>query len=378
MKKYLSIFLPFLIVISVLSTVWVSREAFLKKYDPNYWQSQYENSEWAKGWDAPVTIGDADLYAYAGWRQINGDDPTKINPEMPPLGKYFLGLSILIFNNQNLPSLFFGLVLLMLTYLISKAVLGEGWLKFVPVFLLSYDTLFRENLSISMLDMPLAAFTALAFYFLILAQKKPRLYFLAAASLGAVASTKMYLAGFALTGAVFAYLLIISFLFRRKNVLWFLISIPAFLLVYFGSYSIYFLKGHNLLDFKYLHFWVRHFARVDVTNYPQFEIFRILLLGRWKTWWGGSGIVSANVWNPLWTAGLLVAFFVAYFGLKEKKHNVLLLIVWIFSYLAMYSVGVPYPRYLLPILPAIYIILIFGVEKLSSLSKWKYLKNIKT
>lgn len=377
MKKYLPFILTALIAFIFLGQVFVSREMYLKKYDADFWQTRYEQSGWAKGWEAPGTIGDAELYAYAGWRQIKGDDPTKINTEMPPLGKYFLGLSILIFKNQYLPSVAFGLVFLWLTFLVARKILkGVVW-ALVPVFLLSLDKLFREDLATSMLDLPFAVFVALSFYFLIKGRENCRWYIALAASLGAVSATKMYLAGFGLTAAVTLYLVFLFLVFRYRDIFWFLISFPAFLLVYFGSYTVYFSGGQSLLDFKYLHFWIRHFARVQVTNYPKFEILRILYLGKWKTWWGGSGIVAVDAWNPLWTAGGILAPLAGIFGLLKKNLNLLILCLWILTFLGMYSFGVPYPRYLMPILPAIYILLVFAIMRLVEVKVWRNLRSIK-
>src|SRR4030042_4934961 len=152
MKKYLPFILTALIAFIFLGQVFVSREMYLKKYDADFWQTRYEQSGWAKGWEAPGTIGDAELYAYAGWRQIKGDDPTKINTEMPPLGKYFLGLSILVFKNQFFASLLFGILLLLTTFLISRKVIKDFSWALVPVLFLSLDKLFRGDLAVSMLD----------------------------------------------------------------------------------------------------------------------------------------------------------------------------------------------------------------------------------
>ena len=101
-------------------------------------------------------MGDPELYAYAGWRQVQGDDPTVINPEMPPLGKYLLGFSILVFGNQKIQALFFGLGLLGMVFLLGKEVLKDKTWALVPVFFLVRDRIFLEDLIASMLDLPFA------------------------------------------------------------------------------------------------------------------------------------------------------------------------------------------------------------------------------
>lgn len=374
MKKHISIFLVFLIILSFLSQIVVNKDKFLTRYDVDYWQARYEKSNWAKGWESKEPLGDAELYAYAGWRQVNGDDPTKINPETPPLGKYFIGLSILFFKNQNFSSLFFGGLLLWVTFLISRMVIQDKAWSLIPVLFLSADGLFRENLMTSMLDLPLAFFSALSFYFLMKAREKRKYYLLLMGALAATAATKTYLVGFGLVGIFFGYTIFLYLVYRYKDVMWYLLSLPVFVLVYLGIYLSYFINGHNLWDFKYYHFWVRYFARVQVTNYSRFEILRILFLGKWKTWWEGSGIINVSVWNPLWTIGSLVSPIMAVLDFKKKNLKVLILFLWIISYLAMYTYGVPYPRYLLPILPAVYIILVYSLNRLLNLKLWQGIK----
>lgn len=377
MRKTIPYLLMFLITVSFLMKVFEKKEIYLQPYDASYWQVRYEESGWAKGWEQVEPIGDAELYAYAGWRQIQGDDPTKINAEMPPLGKYFLGLSILLFKNQYFASLIFGVLFLLLTFFISQKMLLDLSWSLIPVFLLSLDGLFREDLATSMLDLPFAVFVTLSVYFLLKGRESPRWYPALAVSLAAVSATKMYLAGFALTGVITLYLIFLLIVFRYKDILWFLLSLSVFLIVYFGSYAVYFFNNHNLWDFKYLHFWVRHFARVQVTNYPPLEILRILYLGQWKTWWGGSGVVTVQSWNPLWTAGGILAPLAGIFGLLKNNLDLLVLSLWIMTFLGMYSFGIPYPRYLLPILPAIYILLVSTAKRLVELKVWKVSRNIK-
>jgi len=361
-----------IIFINVFATVYSNRILLVTKYDPQYWQSRYQESNWEKGWEGSSVMGDGELYAYAGWRQIQGDDPSKINTEMPPLGKYLIGLSILLFNNPYWVSLVMGLLLIIITYQISKLILKDCLWALIPPCLLSFDGLFKDNLLTTMLDLPFAVFISLSFYLLFKARKNNRYYPLLLLSLGVVSATKMYLVGFALTGVIFLFLLLLFLVFRYKDVFWFLLSTPMFILIYFGSYIVYFLNNHNLWDFKYLHFWVRHFARVQVDNYPQFEIIRILMLGQWKTWWGGSGVVNVESWNVLWPISTITSLITGIAAVFKKNLDLLILPLWIFSLIGMYTYGVPYPRYLLPVLPALYLSLVILVEKILN---FRYVKK---
>jgi len=314
-------------------------------------------------------MGDAELYAYAGWRQIKGDDPTKINTEMPPLGKYLLGLSIFLFSSPNVGAPIIGGLLLIVLYLFSKRVLKDETLALLPVLTFAAGSLFLEELTISMLDLPFTLFICLAFYFLAKGADNPRYYLFSVLSLAAVSSTKMYQAGFALTTIFGLYLLFLLIFYKRKDFFWFLAFLPFFVVFYFLTYAVYFIRGHDLLDFKQLHFWIRHFARVSVTGYRKGEIFRILLLGRWKTWWGGSGIVKVSAWRSWWVAGFLAIFPSVFFSFKKKNFDLLVLSFWPVCLLLMFAYGVSYPRYLLPVLPPLYILLWYNLRL--GIKRWK-------
>ncbi|MGB9911245.1 MAG: hypothetical protein ACPLKP_01425 [Microgenomates group bacterium] len=369
MKKVIFYLLVGLTIIIFLREIIIHKEVFLSSYDYLYWEQRYLNSQWVKGWEAKEKMGDAELYAYAGWRQIKGDDPTKINPEVPPLGKYLIGLSILIFNNPVMISPIFGFLFLVTIFLLSKKILKDNLLAIIPVFLINFDSLFRENLTTSMLDLPFSLFIALAFFSLLKGKENKLFYLLSVIFLGMVSTTKMYLVGFALIGVFIFYLFLLLVIEKRKDIFWFLGFLPVFVIFYLGVYIGYFLKGHNFGDFKYLHFWIRHFARVQVENYPKGEILRILLLGKWKTWWDKGEIINVVSWRPWWALSFILSLLSFFETILKRKLKLFLLILWPFSLLVMFSMGVPYPRYLLPVLPPLYILLCYNLKKF--ILRWK-------
>ncbi len=364
MKEKLSYFLIAIVVLIFGWTILTHWSVYTTAYDPDYWQGRYENSQWVKGWEAGETMGDADLYAYAGWRQVQGDDPTEINPEIPPFGRYLFGLSILLFRNQNVQTLFFGAGLLVVIYLIGQEVIKDELWQLLPAVLFSLEKHFREDLVTSMLDLPFALFISLVFYCLIKGRQNPRWYLGTVIFLALVATTKMYFVGFALLGVVALYLLFLLAVFRYRDLFWFLLFSPLFLVLYCSTYLVYFINGHNLIDFKELHFWIRHFARVQMPGYLKFEIWRILLFGRWQTWWG-EGIVRLKQWSPLWLISFLSIFPTGWLIFKARKKlnlNLLILITWFLSLMMMFSYGLPYPRYLLPALPPLYILFWYNLK----------------
>ena len=88
-----------LILIAYLGLVTYTNRALLfSTFDEAYWKNKYEQSQWKLPLSVR-TIGDDGLYLYVGYRLVHGNDPTSSNAEMPPLGKYLIGISIVLFGN---------------------------------------------------------------------------------------------------------------------------------------------------------------------------------------------------------------------------------------------------------------------------------------
>jgi len=362
MRKKIELFLLAVIIAVFAWTIFTNRSVYLTPYDPGYWQDRYENSQWVKGYEATEVMGDAELYTYAGWRQVHGDDPTKINTEMPPFGKYLLGLSVLVFRNANVQAPIFGVLFLLVSFFWAKRVLKETAWALLPVMMITVEPLFRADLTTSMLDLPFALFVALAFFFLTKGRDNPCYYLFLTLSLAAVSTIKIYQVGFALTAVFGLYLLFLLIAYHYKDIFWFIVFLPVFVVFYFANYLVYFLSGRDLLDFKELHFWIRYFGRVHVDGYPKGEILRIFFLGGWKTWWGGSGVISVAEWRPWWVLGFLTIPLSVWLGFFKKNLDLLILSFWPISFLAMYTYGVPYPRYVFAITLPLYILLTYNLK----------------
>src|SRR5258708_6203663 len=108
-KKLSKLFFAVLLIVLVLHFVFrifQYRAEFFSKYDPAYWQYRYGNSQWVIPVDChslvhkpntdgykwcvknhamnkkQIVIGDDGLYAYEGWKYIQGMDPTILNAEV--------------------------------------------------------------------------------------------------------------------------------------------------------------------------------------------------------------------------------------------------------------------------------------------------------
>src|SRR5476651_2477550 len=90
-----------IIVYNVASVLWVQKERYLSH---NYWEnfnilqqsyldSQYVNKH-PKAW-----LPDEVVFSYAGGALIRGVSPVLVVVDAPPLGKYLIGISAVLFDN---------------------------------------------------------------------------------------------------------------------------------------------------------------------------------------------------------------------------------------------------------------------------------------
>ena len=199
------------------------------------WVANPGNLEWF--------IGDNDLYAIAGWRYVSGASPDEINFEHPPLAKYLIGLSAVVFNNPSVIGAALGVSSLLILYELSKKLLGDFLFALVPVYMLSLDKLFVGCSSTSMLDIYLVFFVLLSFLLFSYADSYIRMLG-GAVSLGLATACKLT-APFAIPS------LIIPVITKRRKTAWkFLFqSLLVAACVYCLSYAWFFMLGHSLFDF---------------------------------------------------------------------------------------------------------------------------------
>ena len=78
------------------------------------------------------------MFSYVGYGLINGAPLAGFNAETPPLGKYLIGLSIVIFRNPAYYALFFGIASLILYSFIARVILKDKlFYIFAPLLLYS-------------------------------------------------------------------------------------------------------------------------------------------------------------------------------------------------------------------------------------------------
>lgn len=123
-------------------------------------------------------------YPYPDWDNV----ANYMNLEHPPLGKYFIALTMLISDTPlawKIPSLIAGSLIVILSYLIARKVLGEipGLIAAGIVFV---EPVIRAMSMVAMLDIYVALFSVLSLYFAVRA-----IYALSSTTIGLAGSAKI-------------------------------------------------------------------------------------------------------------------------------------------------------------------------------------------
>lgn len=337
-----------------LFVVYENKHFYLSEFEPKKFEKEYLQSQWVVSF-SKYPISDETLYAYSGYRYIQGINPILLNPEVPPLGKYLIGTSIQLFQNQNAISLFAALVSLVAVFLIIFLASNSLMSASFGVLLMMVSTSFTEQLRHTpQLDIIQLAFLLLFILFFILFKKKQRTYllFVSGLFLGGFISVKFFLMYFGIINVV----LVIYYIFeKKKNVRIQELALlnGTTLTVYILSYFRYFMLGGNLRSFLGVQKWIVLFysgSHIDIFKMLG-NYLSLIFFNTWTFWQDGFTRYSYKYWNLLWPVIFILGIFSSLQLLRQKKliyRNLILLLV---SFLSVYNIFLfvtpVYPRYLL-------------------------------
>ncbi|MBU0618980.1 hypothetical protein KKD62_01965 [Patescibacteria group bacterium] len=330
--------------------MWQYRVDFNTPWDADYWRQRYEQSQWIVS-DSKQGIGDDALYAHAGWQYLHGTDPTLINPEVPPLGKYLIGLSLLVFKNMAA----FGLLSFLLAFgaffLVNRLFFPPVW-ALLPVVLLSLEKLFYQEIRAPFLDLLYLSFFLLTSYFFLKARKLSD-HLLSGFFLGCFVATKFSLGGLLVVMTQVVYLI----WQKRSRLIYWLASLLVSAGVFFLSYFKYLQNGHSLLDVLRVQKWIWHFYAISQAKSGPLAVFRLLLLNQWPVWWQAEPI-KTKVWFWSWPVFLVIPFVSIIWLFRRRKKSLtqterglVFLTFWLLGYLIFLMFTPVWPRYLLLYFP---------------------------
>lgn len=371
-KKLLILMIALLIFSPFLRVVYKNRSKYATPFDLQLMKMFYESSVYVKE-KGGAWIADELLFAYTSWYYINGGSPILVNPENPPLGKYIVGLSIKLFNNEKFPSLVFGFLSLFSFFLLCRLFLKSNLLALLPVAFFSWERLTWEQLIFLPLFETFAlTFLCFSFYFFIKAQDKKGYFLLSNFFLGALWATRPWMATVPLIMALVVYLLLVQ-KNLKQSLLW-LITTPMAPVVLLLSYSKLFLEGWSPYKVLSVQKWILWYHQSRLIKIG--TVWPLIYLNRWYVWWGDKPYLRMVQWNIFWpiitTVALIFSILVLLktFGLKIKwfknfkfDKKITVLCLWVIFYLAFLSIGNINSRYLFYLLPFCYLLGVYGIFK---------------
>ncbi len=358
-EKIIFALILLLVVANIFFQVVIYTREYTTRFDPAYWAMRYATSQWVVP-NSKTPIGDDGLYAYAGWKYINGANPVFLNAEIPPLGKYLIGAGEVVFGNQNILILKVGLLCLIVFYLINLRLFKNRLLAFIPVSLFSFDPLFYSQLRAPYLDTMYLLFLLLTLYFAI-----RRKYFMTAFFLGCFASIKYP------AGAVFLLFPLVIWVvwFDKKNLKKFLTSLIVCPIVFLLTYTAYFAYGGNPYSFLGVQKYIINFYATGARAVPGI-VYPMILFAKWYTWF--AGVQKVMEWNVFWAVSFIGSIFAGFplirsgftvHRLQFQDKNMVLIFLWVASYLIFLTFTPAFPRYLLLLLPFMYNLTVWFLVK---------------
>lgn len=357
-KKFIIFFCLIAILLHLLQIIYAQRALYVQSYDAIYWKDRFEHSQWTLPLSKRI-IGDDGLYAYIGYSLVNGGSIAGFNSEAPPLGKYLIGFSIKIFKNPFYYAIFFGVGSLVVFYIISAKLLESRTKALFPVAILFLDPLFFSQFWQSMLDISQLFFLLLNTLFIIflinrsnLNKKNIYLFSLiAGSSLGFFSQAKL---------PIFlpVIMLLETFFFlSRKLMKEYVIFLISFCVAFLIPDIKFFLDGNSLNDLFKLEKYVVSFYLKSQVIASKIAVWSTLLLGKFPEINSGK-IVNVEEWWAMWPLSAILIAPLTVIEIFRKNNWVWKGIVFfiLFSFLT-YTVFPFYPRYLLLILPFVYLFL---------------------
>lgn len=370
MKKTRGILGAFLIAavtINVFFCIYQNKQLY---FSHDYWQrwpqsrqayldSQYVNKH-PKYW-----IVDQAAFSYAGSELIRGANPVLFIPDAPPLGKYLIGTSEILFNNENITNVLFGVASLVVLYFLSLQILKDHILALLPSFFYSFEPMYKNQYSNTPLfDIIQLVFILFYFYFFNRAKssKQHTLLFFVIASLflGFFISTKFFITGLPI---VFASLFVLFIRLHKNKAATYIATLPISLCILLFSYIRVFAFHYTLNRFLGIQKWVFLYHKSQLIL--PFSVWSLLLFNRWYVWFGTKPVISDPQWFITWPIITIVSLLTMIFYLGNMINHseaIEVLMVWSVSYLLFLSFGEIFSRYFIILLPVFYIIAIFGIR----------------
>jgi hypothetical protein len=366
-----------LMIVNVGSVLFANKNHYLTT---DYWERYpnlkkiYYNSVYANkngSW-----VPDEVLYAFNGGALLKGVSPILVNPEVPPTGKYIISLSIFLFNNENELVPVAACLVLIMMFLLGRQAFKNQLLALFPPALFSTDPMLKNQLIYTpLLDIFHLLFLLCTLYFFnkgILSKQKSFVYFLLSnVFLGLFISTKFFAVGITV---VLASLVVLLLHKEFKKMMYLILSYPVAVFILLFSYVRVLIIGYPFLKFLGIQKWVFWYNKGHL--HEPFSFWPLIMFGSWHQ--AGGKVVQElewRVWWPisviLWFAGLVI---VVWQRLKSQR-AIEVLLAWSFFYMLMMTFVDANARYLILLMPVLYIVGFWFIEQIVLITNTRIIKK---
>lgn len=383
-KNIITFILFAIAIFNIAYTVIQNWSHLSTPFDPEKYEALYNKSQYVIARSKHV-IGDSTLLSHAGYQYAKGLNPILINADHPPLGKYIIGFFTVAFNNNHVVSIIFAFANLLLLCFIIYQASRSLYATSIGAFVFSTDTILKEQIIDSPLMDIVQVFFLLLFFLVFIRYVVTQRFvyvILAGFAAGCMSSTKLYFPAIMLIGISILFFFLYSK--KLKDTVINLVTLFALAVTtYTLSYTVYFQKGNNLRDFLGTQKWIFLFWKNNSINNPELygNIYPLILMNRWRVWWGDQKYISYENWSVLWPIfffiGVALSIYFVYkyirsvvvehkkIKTRENTANITtsLLSMWVLTYLGYFSLIPVYPRYFMMIFFPIYIIVTLFVYK---------------
>lgn len=366
-SKPITISLLFVAIVLLAMLVITHSTIYTEPFNKDFMYGKYYQSQWVVP-QSEHPISDEDLYQVAGYELVTTGTHYKINPEVPPLGKYLFGWSILLFHNPYVISLLLFLMSVLVFYGLSTFLIKIPSLRLLSLILFVADPLLSSLAYKSLLDLPLllAMLIHILMLFLVVRQSKPTF-----------PMNILFILGLGITCGAFAaikfpFLAIviicadIILLIRLKKPGMIVPVLIVASITYLGTYTTYLLAGHTIIDLLKAQKWMLVFYLSSKAQAVYGTVFTSLITGAIKGWHEGAQWDRVAEWNLRWP----VLFFTTIIGgvhrFKDILNNYYLLYLALVScgLIAIYIVVPFFARYLSLVIPLFILFSVYFVESI--------------
>lgn len=319
-------------------------------------QDLFDKSQYVYA-NSDINIPDEFYYALAAWKYGHGQNPVLFNAEQPPLGKYFIYLTIYFFNNETLTGPIFNFLCLVALYFLGLEVLKDKVWALLMTTVFSFEHIFMvQSLYSPLLDNIQLFFILLSFLAFIYWTKNKISPALPSLLLGVVVSVKFWITGLVIYISWVSYLL---FYKKLEQIFKFIIYTPFIGIPLIISYLPIFLAGDSFHRFlgvqKYI--YVYHSGKIE---FNPLTYFNLLILNNWR----GSSVDWQLTW-PVILVLSIVAISKIFLkkGLKSNEEGLIVISCWFVIYTIFLFCGALLPRYLIPVLPMMYLLSFYIMKK---------------